>query len=161
TKPAKAAAKSAAPAAEAAATPAAAERPDAARPAARAAPESATPRTAANPTDDQEHDEPQNEQPDRKRCVVALPSAPRHAHAVPTPPRALRDAADNSLGAKLQAVAVAAGGKLGRHHLAAGFSGEPVCNPLLQAVADLDPDAPLLHREQNQHPVVLGLVADA
>src|SRR4029453_1221622 len=123
-KPTKAAAKSAAPTAEAAAAPAAAERPDAARPAARAAPESATPRTAANPADDQQHDEPQNEQPDRKRRVVALPRGPRNADAFQTDPSTLRDAADDSLGAKPQAVAVAAGGKLGRHHLAAGLPGE-------------------------------------
>jgi hypothetical protein len=43
------------------------------------------------------------------------------------------------------------------HHLAAGFSGESVGNPLLQAVADLDPDAPFLHREQNQTPLSLAL----
>ena len=46
-------------------------------------------------------------------------------------------------------------------HLAARFAGESVRDPLLEPVPDLDPDLPLLDREEDQQPVVLLLVADA
>ena len=49
----------------------------------------------------------------------------------------------------------------GRHDLAAGFAGEAVGDPLLEVVADLDFDAPLLDREQDEQAVVLALLADA
>ena len=43
----------------------------------------------------------------------------------------------------------------------ARFAGEAVGDPLLELVADLDPDLALLEREHDQQAVVLALVADA
>ena len=46
-------------------------------------------------------------------------------------------------------------------YVAARLAGEAVGDPLLEAVADLDPDASLLERQQDQQAVVLALLADA
>ena len=71
------------------------------------------------------------------------------------------DPADNAGGAGAQSLAVVTRPERRHHDLAAGFSREPVGDPLLEAVADLDPDLPLLEREQDQQAVVLALLADA
>src|SRR5262249_60076021 len=72
-----------------------------------------------------------------------------------------RDATSDPGGAGQQARAVPPVLEFGHHVVAAGFTCEPVRDPLLELVTDLDPYAPLVERQQDQQAVVLPLVADA
>ena len=104
----------------------------------------------------------QNERRDGDRARVARAVAAARRTPVERDAAALRDAADDARRAGEQARAVAAArGTAGAMYLAAGLAGEAVGDPLLEAVADLDSDAPLLDREQDQQAVVLALLADA
>jgi hypothetical protein len=73
----------------------------------------------------------------------------------------LRDPSDDPLGAGAQPFAVLSVPEERRHHLTARLAGEAVGDPLLEVVPDLDPDAPLLQREQDQEAVVLALLSNA
>ena len=91
----------------------------------------------------------------------SLAASARNSTPVQRDVAALRDPPDDPRRAGEQARAVAAAPELRRHELAAGLAGEAVGDPLLEAVADLDPDPPLLDRDEDQQAVVLALVADA
>src|SRR5262249_31370500 len=163
-KAAEAAAEAAAPAQTAAGPAAAAERADAARPAApgSAAPEPPPSSTAAaDPADDQNRDEdPEDRRQRHGRRVALARLRSRYGYAVERDASLLGDALDDARRAHEQAPAESSRGEVRRHH-AARFAGEAVGDELLEVVADFDLDAPLLHREENQQPVVLALLSDA
>src|SRR5207248_3234839 len=95
------------------------------------------------------------------RYAAALrPSFGWGAHAIERDVPRLRDACDDARRPGAQAGTVLTVAEFGDHVLAAGFPGEPVRDPFLESVADLDPNLPFFEREQNQQAVFLLLVAD-
>src|SRR5438552_441911 len=126
--------------------PSAAERSDAARPAAPrpAAPVAGTASwSATDPAHDQNGDEDQDDHPEWNRRARLTVQRARRADAVERHVSSLRDAADDAFGACEQTGAVAPLRELRRHDLAARFAGKSVGDPLLDAVADFNPDATL------------------
>src|SRR5436190_20967638 len=140
---------------------AAAERPHAARPPAPAAPPPVSPAAgrAASPAHQHDGDEDGDHQRQRNPATGWPPlNPPRHALQLDV--AALGDPADDAAGSGDEARPVTAVAELRGDVVAAGFAGKAVGDPLLEAVADLDFDAPLLPHDENQHPVVLGALAD-
>src|SRR5439155_40016 len=146
------------------AAPAAAERADPARPAAppAAAPPPGGWRTLDEPADDENRDEQYEDCRELNRRAAALrPPLGRRAHAFERHVPRLGKTGDDTRRPGAQTGAVLAAAEFGDDVLAAGFAGEAVRDPFLEPVADLDPDLPLLERDQNQQAVFLLFVADA
>src|SRR6185295_13031408 len=81
-------------------------------------------------------------------------------HVLERDAAALGDAVDDPRRAREQPGAVVAAAELRRDHLPDGLAGEAVSDELLERVADLDVDAPVLHRDDDEEAVVLALDAD-
>src|SRR5206468_514511 len=108
--------------------------------------------------DDRQHDEADHLV--HGDLVLADVSRFRLRHAVEGDVTNLRDAPDQAQYAGFESTAIVALFE-GRHHeLTARLARVPVGDDLFEVVADLDPDAPLLEREQDENAVVLALVAD-
>src|SRR5207302_1115790 len=109
---------------------------------------------------DCDEDEDGDEEREVRRRALALVLVSRQLDVEGDAAR-LRDTADHARRADQQALAVSAVAELRDHVLAARFSRKSIRDEFFEAVADFDPDAALLEREQDQQAVVLPLVADA
>ena len=119
------------------------------------------PPSAADAADDEDGDEDENRQqrPDRPAARLGFALAGRRPSSVTCRPSAIRLTMRAVPARRPRPYAAVA--ELRHHVLAARFAGKSIGDPLLEPVADLHPDFPLLDRQENQQPVVLALVADA
>src|SRR5262249_42655687 len=106
--------------------------------------------------------EDQQDHPPRNLVAAARGrrERPWRADAVERHVAPLRDAPDDALDAGDEPRTVSAAAELRYHHLTARLARESVRDPLLERVADFDPDLVLLDRDENQQAVVLALLPD-